>query len=186
MPFTATRAPTAHNWMFGALAYLSQTLSTTPGAVYSISFWFHIPPSKTNNDFQVSWNGTLLLEMTNFPVIGWTNIQLTEHGDCRRICVQFRFRDDIHISVWMTLASRRCNLSASRRFLVRHESAAQCHCRTVRAHLLPADGHEPLGTTQPMGAGGDNVLATDGNFSLTATNAVDRNVTQRLYLLQLQ
>ena len=130
----------------GALRYLSQTLSTTPGAVYSISFWLHNPTSHTNNEFQVSWNGTILLDMTNLPVSGWTNIQLTVTATAGDSVLQFGYRNDTayfgldDISVVGGATSwHREHQSVGR------EPGAQRHGRVVQPDLLCVDGHEPNG-----------------------------------------
>ncbi len=78
----------------GSLGYLSQTLSTTPGTSYVLSFWLDSPDGETPNEFQVSWDGTTLLDEANIPAIGWTNIQFVVTATDTSTVLQFGFRDD--------------------------------------------------------------------------------------------
>jgi hypothetical protein len=78
----------------GALSYLSQTLATTAGATYSLSLWLDSPDGETPNELLVSWNGTTLLDQTNFGAIGWTNIQFTVTATGTNTVLQFGGRDD--------------------------------------------------------------------------------------------
>ncbi len=75
----------------GGGAFLSQTLSTTPGADYLISFWLDSFLSLTTNDFQVSWNGDVLLDETNIGSFGWTNFQLTATATATNSTLQFGY-----------------------------------------------------------------------------------------------
>ncbi len=82
-----------------APGYLSQTLSTTPGASYLLSFWLN----NTNGDpgeFMVSWNGKTLMDEVNPVTIGnwwdngWTNLQFVVSATGANTLLQFGFRDD--------------------------------------------------------------------------------------------
>jgi uncharacterized repeat protein (TIGR03803 family) len=171
----------------GALRYLSQTLSTTTGAVYSISFWLDNAVSHTNNEFQVSWNGTVLLDMTNFPVTGWTNIQLTVTATAGVSTLQFGYRndsayfglDDIGVSSVQLLVIG--NLSFSGTNLVLSGIGGLSN-RTYFV-LMGTNLTEPFDLWTPVAT---NVLGADGNFSIIATNAVKPGAQQRFYRLQLQ
>ena len=171
----------------GSLRFLSQTLSTTPGAVYSISFWLDNPTSHTNNDFQVSWNGTVLLDMTNMPVTGWTNIQLTVTATTGVSVLQFGYRNDTayfgldDISLSSAQPPGIASLSLSGTNLVLNGTGGLSN-RTYYV-LMGTNLAEPLNQWLPIAT---NVLATNGNFSITATNAVSPSDRQRFYLLQLQ
>ena len=78
----------------GSLGYLSQTLATTPGTSYLLSFWLDSPDGETPNEFQVSWNGTMLLDETDLPAFGWTNIQFVVTATNASTILQFGFQDD--------------------------------------------------------------------------------------------
>ena len=70
-----------------SLAYLSQTLSTTSGVVYSLSLWLKSPDGQTpGTDFLVLWDGNVIFDTQNIPSLGWTNLQFfsPRHGpQCR-------------------------------------------------------------------------------------------------------
>src|ERR1035441_3439381 len=78
----------------GSLSYLSQTLATTPGTNYLLTFWLNSPDGETNNEFLVSWNGTTLLDRKNIGAIGWTNIHFTATATGPSTVLQFGSRDD--------------------------------------------------------------------------------------------
>jgi hypothetical protein len=78
----------------GALGYLSQTLPTTAGASYLLSFWLNSPDGATPNEFQVSWNGTTLFDETDLPALGWTNIQFVVTATGPSAVLQFGAQDD--------------------------------------------------------------------------------------------
>ncbi|SPE57224.1 hypothetical protein SBV1_270023 [Verrucomicrobia bacterium] len=78
----------------GALSYLSQTLPTTAGQPYLFSLWLDSPDGATPNVFQVSWNGTMLLALTNLGVTGWTNLQFLVTATGPATVIQLGFRDD--------------------------------------------------------------------------------------------
>jgi hypothetical protein len=69
-------------------------LATTAGTSYLLSFWLDSPDGRTPNEFLVSWNGNTLLDQTNLPVIGWTNIQFVVTATGTSTVLQFGFRDD--------------------------------------------------------------------------------------------
>ncbi len=78
----------------GSLSYLSQTLSTTAGSNYLLSFWLDSPDGETNNEFRVSWNGTTIFDETNIGAIGWTNLQFTVRATSASSVLQFGAQDD--------------------------------------------------------------------------------------------
>ena len=55
---------------------LSQTIQTTPGQQYTVSFWLANESSGTN-DFTASWNGTALTTLTNAPAQNYTEYSFT-------------------------------------------------------------------------------------------------------------
>ena len=60
---------------YGKLGSLYQGLTTTPGSSYLVSLWFNNPSGATTNEFQVTWNGAILYDGVNLPVLDWTNLQ---------------------------------------------------------------------------------------------------------------
>ncbi len=82
------------------LGYLSQTLATTPGGKYLLSFWLNSPDGLTFNEFQVSWEGNTLFSAINLPRTGpdpatsWTNLQFAVTATAGSTVLEFGFRDD--------------------------------------------------------------------------------------------
>ena len=58
------------------LATLSQTLPTSSGANYLISFWLDNPVGGNPNEFKAAWNGLTLFDETNMPKFVWRNMEL--------------------------------------------------------------------------------------------------------------
>ena len=78
----------------GSLNYLSQTVPTKPGQTYLLSFWVENPGGGTPNEFEVSWNGSILYDQVNLPSFGWTNMQFTVTASGTSAVLQFGVRDD--------------------------------------------------------------------------------------------
>jgi hypothetical protein len=90
-----------HSGIYGAilgqyafLGSLSQTLPTTAGQRYLLSFWLSNPVVGTPNEFLVSWNGTTLLKEPNVGAFAWTNIQFAVSATSTRTALEFFFRND--------------------------------------------------------------------------------------------
>jgi hypothetical protein len=73
-------ASAAHSGGFGAAlgpvfhpGLMSQTLTTTPGQVYSLSFW--VQNSGRPSQFDVWWNGDRLSQITTVPDFGYTEFR---------------------------------------------------------------------------------------------------------------
>jgi hypothetical protein len=78
-----SNAEYVHSGTYGAelgppasFGYLSQSLPTSPGHGYLVSFWLENPAGGTPNEFQVLWNGAVVFDQMNMGAVGWTNIQL--------------------------------------------------------------------------------------------------------------
>jgi hypothetical protein len=170
----------------GALSYLSQTLATTAGATYSLSLWLDSPDGVTPNEFLVSWNGITLLDQTNIGAIGWTNIQfkVTATGPSTVLLIggrddnSYLGLDDISV-VPATLAITGITLSGTNLVLngANGLSGATYNILTSTNLALPLNQWTPIST---------NVLNGGGNFTIIATNAVNRNLRQSFYILQQQ
>jgi hypothetical protein len=81
----------------GSVAELTQTLSTTPGASYLLSFWLADTAylgTNTPNEFVVGWGGTALYRQSNLPVFGWTNMQFIAKAAGSRTVLEFASRND--------------------------------------------------------------------------------------------
>jgi len=168
----------------GSLGYLSQTLSTTAGASYLLSFWlnnvFNDP-----NVFMVSWNGNTLLDTTNFNANNWTNLQFMATAAGTSTVLQFGFEDNVN---WLGLDEVSAvpvpgiaSFSLSGTNLVINGSNG--FSGTVYYVLMSTNVSLPLNQWTPVAT---NVLNASGNFTITATNAVNLNVPQCFYILQMQ
>jgi fibronectin type 3 domain-containing protein len=71
---------------------LSQTLATTPGAHYLLSFWVN-NYWQDGNTFQVSWNGNTVFGPTSISSTVWTNILLQVTATQTSTVLQFGFQD---------------------------------------------------------------------------------------------
>ncbi len=78
----------------GSLGFLSQTMPTIPGQSYLIHFEFDNPQAMTNCEFQVSWGGNVLMDVTNEGLIGWLPIEFAVTATDTNTTLQFGFRDD--------------------------------------------------------------------------------------------
>ena len=60
----------------GSDGTLSQTIATTAGQTYTLSFWLQNEASGTN-DFKAIWNGQTLLSLSNAAQSGYTEYTYT-------------------------------------------------------------------------------------------------------------
>lgn len=78
----------------GDTATISQTVATTPGDTYALSFYLANPVGGTPNYFQVSF-GNSSFSFTNFGVaFGWQEFTLTTVATGSQTPLSFTFRND--------------------------------------------------------------------------------------------
>jgi len=176
----------------GSLGYLSQTLSTTAGVGYLLSFW-------ANNSYSdpaellVSWNGTTLLDTTNLVATDWTNIQFFVSAAGPATALEIGFQDDYdwlgldEISVTPTntgVASTvpgvaSFSLSGDNLVLTgtNGQSGWTYYVLATTNLALPLSQWTPVAT---------NFLSASGNFTITATNSVSPKRSQQFYILKTQ
>jgi len=170
---------------FGSLGYLAQTLPTIAGARYALSFWLESPDGQTPNEFLVSWNGNTLLDGTNLPALGWTNVQLVVTATGTTTILQFGFLDDPSflalddVSVSPQPAITRIRLSGTNLVIDGSNGLLGAPCYVLMSTNLA----QPLSHWLPVAT---NNLPATGPFSITASNAVSPNARQRFYILRLQ
>lgn len=73
---------------------LSQTVVTTAGQSYVVSFWLTCVPYQgetTPNDFTAKWNGSTLFAQTNLDAFGWTNLQFAVPATTSRTTLEYDF-----------------------------------------------------------------------------------------------
>ena len=77
----------------GSDGTLSQTLQTTAGQQYTLSFWL-ANQSSGPNDFAVKWNGTTLLPLVNASAQGYTQYTFTVTATGAASTLEFDARQD--------------------------------------------------------------------------------------------
>lgn len=78
----------------GSDGFLSQTLATTPGRSYNIS-WYLGSDGSTPNDFSVQWNGVTVFLQADIPsTSGALNVQTVTETALGGDTVTFGFRND--------------------------------------------------------------------------------------------
>jgi PKD repeat protein len=174
-----------------SLGYLSQTLTTTPGASYLLSCWLNNTYADPGNVFIVSWNGITLLDETNPVANTWTNYQFVVAAAGTSTVIQFGFEDtgasylgldDISVLAMQPPAQPSiAGISLTGGNLVisgtNGVSGQTYYVLTATNLTQPRSQWLPVAT---------NVLNADGNFTIIATNAVNPNVPQAFYMLQTQ
>jgi len=92
---------TVHSGNYGAflgeggyLATLSQTLQTVSNQLYQLSFWLSNPTSLGTQQFMASWDGVAVLNLTNPPVLSWTNFQFVVTAADTNVFLQFAAEND--------------------------------------------------------------------------------------------
>lgn len=98
--FTSVSASAAHSGAFGALSgpvgtigTISQSIATTPGGTYTLSFWLTNLSGSTPNSFSVSFNGATLTSLTSsaaFPYTMFTFAGLVATGSSSSLVFSFR------------------------------------------------------------------------------------------------
>jgi len=77
----------------GSDGFLSQTLATTPGTTYLVSFWLE-SDGLTPNDFSASWGGTTIFSQDDIPSMSYTDFTFLETATGTSTVLQFGFRND--------------------------------------------------------------------------------------------
>ncbi|MGH7952388.1 MAG: choice-of-anchor tandem repeat GloVer-containing protein [Limisphaerales bacterium] len=175
----------------GVYGFLSQTLATTSGGSYLISFWLDRLFDSIPNDFQVLWNGNVVLDETNIGSVGWTNIQLTVTATAANSTLEFGYLtggqylglDDVGVASVTSGGSTRPSISAITLSgaNITLNSANGLANQTYYV-LMGTNLAEPLNQWTRVAT---NVPGTTGNFSITLTNAMSPNAAQRFYILQV-
>jgi hypothetical protein len=99
---TSGNSSYVHSGIYGAqlgpvnlLGFLSQTLTTTQGQSYLLSFWLDNPAtSSTPNQFLANWNGSAVFNRTNLATSAWTNLQFIVTATGSSTVLQFGFRNN--------------------------------------------------------------------------------------------
>ncbi len=96
-------APSATYAQFGSTGFptfISQNLSTTPGQLYSVSFWVanDAPASMGFNQFLVLWNGTIEApSIENGNAFDWTRYTYTAMATGTSTPISFSFQNEASV-----------------------------------------------------------------------------------------
>jgi hypothetical protein len=92
-----------HSGLYGAYlgeyptdGSLSQTVATTVGQQYTVSFWLTsvaYQGATTPSDFTARWNDSTLYTKTNLDAFGWTNLQFVVPATTTRSTLEFDFNN---------------------------------------------------------------------------------------------
>jgi uncharacterized repeat protein (TIGR03803 family) len=174
----------------GSLGYISQTLATSAGAPYLLSFWLDSPDGAIPNQFLVSWNGTNLYNQTNLPALGWTNMQFQVAASGTSTVLEFGAQndnsyfglDDVSVSS-LQPGIGGLKLSGTNLVLngVNGITNGTYYVMMSTNILLPFSQWAHVAT---------NVLSTNwstnGNFTITISKPVISGAGQRYYVIQYQ
>ena len=93
--------PDAHSGQYavglgsvGSDGTLSQTIQTTPGQQYTLSFWLGNEQTSSSDDFTVTWDGQTLLALTSTPAQGYTLYTYTVTATGSNSLLDFAARQD--------------------------------------------------------------------------------------------
>jgi hypothetical protein len=79
----------------GSTNVLTQTIDTTPGRTYVLSFWLINFSGGTGIDFKAKWNGGTLIEIADpASSFGWTRYQFSVVAPGPTTTIEFDFRHD--------------------------------------------------------------------------------------------
>jgi hypothetical protein len=163
---------------------LSQNLRTVPGGNYLLSFWLNCD-GLTPNGFGASWNGTNLINLSNLPGLGWTNLQFIVAATASNTPVQFQFTnnsgyfglDDVSAVQLTQPVITGIDLAGANLMLtVANGLAGHLYWTLMTTNLaLPLSQWTPVTT---------NTLSATGNFTVTVTNTVDIRAGPRFYIIE--
>jgi hypothetical protein len=77
----------------GSQTFLTQTLATTAGASYDLSFWLENDGGSANL-FTVNWNGNVIDTLANANTFGWTTFSLKVTATSASTPLVFGFQQD--------------------------------------------------------------------------------------------
>jgi PKD repeat protein len=167
------------------LTHLSQTLTTLAGQPYVLSLWLNSPDGLTPNAFQVSWNGTTLLNQSNLLASsGWTNLQFKVSATGTNTVLEFGFLDSPsflgldEISVYPVLLDITSVTLSGENLVLDGANGQSGHTYVVLTSTnlaLPQNEWTPVAT---------NILSANGNFTITVTNTVSNAISHRFYILE--
>ncbi len=168
-----------------SLGYISQTLPTFAGQNYLLSLWVDSPNisgTLTPNEFRVSWNGNIIFDQSNMGKIGWTNLLFIVSATSSSTVLQLGFRDDpyylglddISVTPIPVVAFRTATKTSSTFNLTWGAMTGLVYQVQYKTNLLQTDW---INLGKPL-------IATDGNMTVSDTNAIS-SPPQRFYRLMM-
>ena len=165
-------------------ATLTQTLTTTPGQSYLLSFWLANPVSGAGQEFLVNWNGNQIYFLNNPPVLAWTNLTFVVKVTGASTTLQFGAAnppdgfglDDISViplaSPTITLQPTNLTVLAgnSATFSARASGAAPFGYQWLKNGNIIANGTGITGATTNVLTLAGVTTTNAGNYSLVITN----------------
>ena len=147
----------------GDFISLSQNLETDAGANYALSFWLK-SDSSAYNEIQAQWNGAIVVDLTNLPPVGWTNITLAVNAPGTNTLLQFNFRnefgsfglDDITVSPPSTATPVLTITRASENVILTWSANATGY--TLQSTTNLATPHWITTTPSPVAVSGQNTV----------------------------
>jgi alpha-tubulin suppressor-like RCC1 family protein len=195
--FIGTDPAVVHSGKYGAalqgpsefqqIVSLSQTLTTAPGTNYSLSFWLNSADGLGDNELQATWGGNVLPGLGNLVAGVWTHFQFDVTATDTNTALQFNVGLDPSrlglddVSVVPEAQPGITSLSLAGTNIVLNATNGQwsgTYCLLTSTSMT-----QPLSQWTPVAT---NTLDGSGNFTITATNAVNTNAPQQFYTLQLQ
>ena len=170
----------------GSLNYLSQTLPTTAGAAYFLSFWFNSPDGLSPNELSVSWNGSTVYDQTDIPAIGWTNYQYMVSATGTSTTLSIGFQDDpSYLGIDnVSVLPAQPGVSSLQLFGTNWVLAANNGLSGQTYYVLTSTNLTlPLSQWTPVAT---NVPSANGNFAILFNQPANSGAGQQFYILQLQ
>lgn len=177
-----------------SLGYLSQTIATTPGTSYRLSFWLNHSGGDPNDIIIVSWNGTTLLDETNPPAPVWTSYQFAVTASRTNTVLQFGYKasgidylglDEVSLQTQTNMAptitqqptNLTVNVGDSATFSVAATGSAPINYQWQFGGMPIADANGSsytIGSTVPTNAGNYNCVVSN---SAGTTNSMMATLT---------
>ena len=195
--FIATDPAVVHSGTYGAalqgpsefqqIESLSQTLNTTPGMNYSLSFWVNSGDGLSDNELQATWGGNALPGLSNLVPGVWTHLQFHVTATSASTVLQFNVGldpsrlglDDVSVVPLVPPGITGISVAGTNLVL----TATNGQWSGTYLTLTSTNAATPLSQWTPVAT---NTVDGSGNFTITATNAVNPGDTKRFYALQLQ
>lgn len=195
--FIATDPAVVHSGLFGAalqgpsefqqIGSLSQTLRTTPGMSYSISFWVNSADGLHDNELQATWGSTVLPGLSNLVSGVWTHLQYHLTATNAATVLQFNVGldpsrlglDDVTVVPLVRPVLTGINITATDLVL----AGTNCQWGGTYVTLASTNLTKPLNQWTPIAT---NIMDGSGSFGIIAANVINPGDRDRFFALQLQ